>query len=287
MQIVDTTRQDWELVLPNTRGGDVFRKVIHGAEGGRQVSYDVRIERFGEGDRGYSSIRHRHDFEQLRFAVEGRMDLGFAVLETGDVAYFPANAYYGPQKCEGSVILIAQWGDRFITRADSDRAVAELSRNGEFRDGIYRAVTPDGRPFNKDPLNAIWEQVFQTPYVPQPPRYKQPVVMTPSAFGWGEPEGAIRRRRLGTFTENPLTVEMVEWLEDGPLHLASSEADNRPTLLFTTAGSFSHDGEEFGPHTGLWSETAATIELNARAGSEVLVVRFPVPSSRITLGLED
>ena len=85
MQIVDTTRQAWELVLPNPRGGDVFRKVIRAAEGGAEVSYDIRLERFGEGDREYTSVRHRHDFEQLRFAAAGRMDLGFGMLEEGDV----------------------------------------------------------------------------------------------------------------------------------------------------------------------------------------------------------
>jgi hypothetical protein len=64
MQIVDTTKQPWELIVPNTRGGDVYRKVIVAAQGGDQVSYDVRLELFGEGDRAYTSIRHRHDFEQ-------------------------------------------------------------------------------------------------------------------------------------------------------------------------------------------------------------------------------
>jgi hypothetical protein len=107
MQIVDTTTSPWELIVPNTRGGDVYRKVIVAAQGGDQVSYDVRLELFGEGDRAYASIRHRHDFEQLRYAVSGRMDLGMAMLNQGEVGYFPANAYYGPQKCEGAVILIA------------------------------------------------------------------------------------------------------------------------------------------------------------------------------------
>ena len=51
MHIVETTRLPWDLIVPNTRGGDIWRKQIRGAEGGRQVSYDVRIERFGEGDR--------------------------------------------------------------------------------------------------------------------------------------------------------------------------------------------------------------------------------------------
>ncbi len=205
MQIVDTTTSPWELIVPNTRGGDVYRKVIVAAQGGDQVSYDVRLELFGEGDRAYASIRHRHDFEQLRFAVSGRMDLGVAMLNQGQVGYFPANAYSGPLKCQGAVILIAQWGDHFITKADSDRAVAELSRAGKFTGGIYRSAGPDGRPFNKDPLNAIWEQVFGRPYTPQKPQYAQPVVISPDGFGWsrarrpgpGPPPGHLHRERHG------------------------------------------------------------------------------------------
>jgi hypothetical protein len=290
MQVIDTTRQAWDLVVPNTRGGDVYRKVIRAAEPGAQagpprVSYDIRFERFGEGDRGYSSVRHRHDFEQLRFAAAGRMDLGFATLEEGDVGYFPANAYYGPQKCEGALILVAQWGDRFITRAQSDAAVSELSRHGEFRDGIYRSVDERGHPYNKDPLNAIWEQVHGEPYKPRRPRYRQPVLITPAAFGWSDEEGPTRSRKLGVFTENGLAMESVQWRGNGPLTVQHSQRDRRPAFAFTTAGSFSHAGQAFGPHTGVWAGPGDGLSIEGEPGSELLLVRFPDPSSRITLGL--
>jgi hypothetical protein len=282
MQIVDTTKSPWELIVPNTRGGDVYRKVIVAAQGGDQVSYDVRLELFGEGDRAYASIRHRHDFEQLRYAVSGRMDLGVATLDQGQVGYFPANAYYGPQKCDGAVILIAQWGDHFITKADSDRAVAELSRAGEFTGGIYRSAGPDGKPFNKDPLNAIWEQVFGRPYTPQKPRYAQPVVISPDGFGWSAPHGPVRSRRLGIFTENDTAIETLAWTEDGTWQ-APPAGDQRPTLLFTTAGEFTSDGQSFGALAGLWAGPGVPVTLHATAGSELLKVRFPAPSSHITL----
>jgi len=282
MQIVDTRRQDWELVLPNPRGGDVFRKVIRAAEGGRQVSYDIRLERFGEGDRGYASIRHRHDFEQLRFAVSGRMDLGFATLEDGDIGYFPANAYYGPQRCEGALILVAQWGDRFVTKQDSDRAIAELSAHGEFRDGVYRGVDENGRAFNKDPLNAIWEQVFAQRYVPQTARYRQPILITPAGFGWSDPEGVVQRRGLGVFTEG-LQVETVRWAEAGSFEVRPDADDLRPTFAFTTAGSFAAGGSRFGELTGVWADPGEKLAIDATAGGELLLIRFPEPSSRLTL----
>jgi hypothetical protein len=284
VSVVDTTLLPWELVVPNPRGGDVFRKVIRTAEGGRQVSYDVRLERFGEGERAYSSIRHRHDCEQLRFAETGRMDLGFAVLEEGDVGYFPANAYYGPQTCEGAVVLIVQWGDHFLTKEQNDAAVAALSERGEFTDGIYRGVDEEGKPFNKDPLNAIWEQVFGEPYVPQTPRYRQPILMTPRAFGWRDATGPVQVRRLGQFAENGLEVEMVRWAQDGVATLKSAD-DERPSLLFTSHGSFRDTGDdatEFGPHTGVWTGPAQSLEVRAKEGSEALHVRFPPPSAKLT-----
>jgi hypothetical protein len=89
---------------------------------------------------------------------------------------------------------------------------------------------------------AIWEKVFGEPYVPHAPRYKRPVVITPSGFGWSEPDGATRNRRLGVFGETALEIETVQWVQDGPLYVQLAEDDARPTLLFTTFGAFEHDG---------------------------------------------
>lgn len=283
MQIVDTGELPWQLVTPNTRGGDVFRKMIRSAEGGRNVSYDVRLERFGEGDRGYASIRHRHDFEQLRFAVSGHMDLGFATLNEGDIGYFPANAYYGPQRCEGAVILIAQWGDRFIPKADSDRAVAELASKGEFKDGFYNSTDDEGGVVRRDPLNAIWEQVFQRPYVPQEPRYPQPILVNPGAVDWSDLDGGVRIRNLGVFTENALSLEMVSWSRVGRFGSRLEADDLRPALMFTTSGSFSVEGVRCGPLVGIWAEPGESVTVDADDGSELMLIRFPAPSSRITL----
>jgi hypothetical protein len=281
MEVVETEILPWKLIVPNTRGGDVYRKVIHAAEGGEKVSCDVRIELFGEGEKGYKTNRHRHDFEQLRFAVSGQMDLGFATLDEGEVGYFPANAFYGPQKCEGSIILIAQWGDHFITQTQSDQAVAELSEVGEFVDGVYKSVDAKGKPFNKDSLNAIWEHVFQRPYVAQRPRYPQPIIIAPEAFGWSDADGATRVRHLGVFTENDVEIRTIEWIEDGVFRISPN--DRRPTLLFTTSGSFVCEGRQLGVHTGLWAEPGESFDLQGSQGSRALVVNFPAPDSQITL----
>jgi len=55
------------------------------------------------------------------------------------------------------------------------------------------------------------------------------------------------------------------------------------TLLFTTAGSFTGNGDSFGALTGIWAGTGEPIQLDATADSELLQVRFPAASSHITL----
>ena len=107
--------------------------------------------------------------------------------------------------------------------------------------------------------------------------------MTPSAFGWSSPDGATRRRRLGVFSEISLEISTVQWVQDGPLHVQLAENDHRPTLLFTTAGTFKHDSLSFGPLTGVWIEPGEGVKIEGTAESELLMVHFPQPSSRITL----
>jgi hypothetical protein len=110
-------------------------------------------------------------------------------------------------------------------------------------------------------------------------------VITPAAFGWSAGEGVTRSRKLGVFTENGLAIESIQWRASGSLEVAASESDRRPVFAFTTAGSFSGDGQTFGSHTGVWADSGEGFLLDGEAGSELLLVRFPEPSSQITLGL--
>jgi hypothetical protein len=146
---------------------------------------------------------------------------------------------------------------------------------------VYKSVDAEGKRFNKDSLNAIWEHVFQRPYVAQRPRYPQPIVIDPEAFGWTDADGATRVRRLGVFTENDVEVRTIEWIEDGVFR--TSPNDRRPTLLFTTSGSFVCEGRELGARTGLWAEPGESFDLQGTKGSQALVVNFPAPDSQITL----
>src|SRR5260370_33962906 len=110
--------------------------------------------------------------------------------------------------------------------------------------------------------------MFQKPYIPQKPRYTQPIVISPDGFGWSRQGGPVRSRRLGVFTENDMAIELVPWAEDGTFHSQLAEGDKRPTLMFTMAGSFSSDGLHFGALTGIWAEPRESIQLVSTRASE-------------------
>ena len=80
-----------------------------------------------------------------------------------------------------------------------------------------------------------------------------------------------------------MAIETLAWTRDGTYHDQPAAGDQRPALLFTTAGEFTSDGQRFGAHAGLWAAPGEPVQLHATAGSELLKVRFPAPASHITL----
>src|SRR5262245_28001226 len=64
--------------------------------------------------RRFNSPRHRHNFEQIRYQLEGVLDYGRdGKLTAGMVGYFPEAVYYGPQSQDPSIsckTIVLQFG---------------------------------------------------------------------------------------------------------------------------------------------------------------------------------
>jgi len=229
MQIVDTERAEWKLVLPNPRGGDVYRS-NPAAEGGAQVSYDIRFERFGEAT-GVHVRPARHDFEQLRFAASAGWTSA-SLARGGGRSATSRQRYYGRRSARAPS-PDRQWGDRFITKEQAMRP----SRNWPSR----RVLTalPLGRrvgqALQQDPLNAIWEQVFGQPTSRSGPGNRQPVVITPAASA-GQRAG--RARAAASWASSLRTAFPFErqWRRTD-LRVRAAEA-TPSAFLFTRKGSF-------------------------------------------------
>jgi hypothetical protein len=257
----------------HARGG-VFRNydVMFGPEGSPGNFY-LSIGVLG-GD--FVSPRHRHNFDQLRFQLEGSFDFASdGKMDPGTVAYFPEGTRYGPQKAlsESSHTLVLQFGgasgNGYMSEAQFQKGLAELKTRGSFKDGVYSREKPGGGKINQDAYEAVWEHVNGRELVYPKERYTHPVFMEPKHFEWLPSGAGTAVKLLGCFSER-CTRLAVHRAETGA---RLTLEDN--SLYFAWAGS----GELAGKPWRRWStthlEAGERAELRATDPCEVLQIGLP------------
>src|SRR5262249_44960644 len=94
MKIVQTDEIPLKRGLEH-RGGRSHGRIMVEGEPGALENFQLSFGQMG-GD--FNSPRHRHNFEQIRYQLEGVLDYGRdGKLVAGMVGYFPEAVYYGPQ----------------------------------------------------------------------------------------------------------------------------------------------------------------------------------------------
>jgi hypothetical protein len=276
MEINEMAATPWLPVEHQTRSGDVDFKFVREGELLPGVNYTSLMIHFNEGDSVFEAPRHHHDFEQVRLSLSGTHDFGRGqVSEEGWVSYFPAGAFYGPERMASGALLQVQWGEFWVTRAQNDRAIAELRERGEFHEGVYSYVDADGKKHNKDGLNAVWEHVFKRESSFPTPRYPDPILMNPDAFEWVQATETTSLKVLGRFTERDLVIFKVRWDADGALHLP----EDRTYCVFSLLGEVGAEGAWYGPHTAVWSDAGESSDVDGKAGAEAMCFGFPPTAS--------
>lgn len=253
MKIVQGDELDWVRGLQHRGGTFHYRNLMEGTPG----TIDNFQLSMGRNDKDFVSPRHRHNFDQFRFQLEG--DLDFArdgKMTPGMVGYFPEGASYGPQTSEATAMTIVlqfggSSGSGYLSRGEVQQGMAELKQFGTFEGGVYRrnAGVPGKR--NLDGYQAIWEHVNERPLAYPKPRYPAPVMMDSADFQWvatGHP--GVSEKLLGAFTERraqagffkvdagatmPLSGRAIYVLISGDGHIGSEPA-RRFTTLFLDHG---------------------------------------------------
>jgi hypothetical protein len=187
----------------------------------------------------YYSPRHHHNFDQVRYQLEGDFDFAAdGVMKQGWLGYFPEGTHYGPQSSDSeNSTLVLQFGGAsgsgYIAAAEYEKAAAELARHGSFAKGVYTRLKPDGTKINKDAYEAVWEQVNGRPLVYPPERYLRPVFMDPASFAWTPLANrpGVSCKHLGEFSERRTQIAMYQILPGATLPLA----DN--SIYFAIRGS--------------------------------------------------
>jgi hypothetical protein len=137
-------------------------------------------------EKGGMSPRHRHNFEQIRYVLEGRLKVGRKQYGRGTLIYIGESVYYGPQsRDEDTRWLMFQFpgpsGIPKFANPEIRKGRDELRAQGVvFQHGI--AHFPSGK--KQDGMEAIWECVAGREIEYAPPRYEDPVFVYSEAFPW-------------------------------------------------------------------------------------------------------
>ncbi len=273
MKIVQGDEIEWVRGLEHRGGTFHFRHLIDG-EPGTIGNFSLSM---GRNDKDFVSPRHRHNFDQFRFQLDG--DLNFArdgKMTPGMVGYFPEGASYGPQTSEATAMtVVLQFGGAsgsgYLSRQESRQATGELKALGTFVDGVYRRNEGVPGKRNLDGFQAIWEHVNGRPLQFPKPRYPQAIMMDSSRYEWvaSPANPGIEEKLLGVFTERRTAASMFR-IAPG----ASLRADGR-SIFFGCSGSGRVEDKPLRRFTAVYLDHGESATFAADTEVELLHLGMP------------
>ena len=225
----------------------------------------------------YFSPRHRHNFDQMRFQLEGVFDYeADGKLAPGELGYFPEGTRYGPQTCEADTSnLLLQFGGAsgagYTTEAEAQKAAEALQAKGRFEKGVFTYAKADGGKVNQDAYEAIWEHIHGRELVYPKERYVRPVLMDPAHFEWlpidGQP--GTMRKPMGVFSERATRLAFCN--AEAGANLALEAA----SLFFVLSGAGSVEGRPYRKHTTIYLQAGEAASLVTTTATELLQIGLP------------
>ncbi len=276
MKIVQGDELEWVRGLEYRGGTFHYRNLMEGTAG----TIDNFQLSMGRNDKDFVSPRHRHNFEQFRFQLEG--DLNFArdgKMTPGMLGYFPEGASYGPQTSEDTAMtIVLQFGgpsgSGYLSRKEVNAGMAELRKSGTFEGGVYRRNPDAPGKRNMDGFQAIWEHVNGRPLQFPKPRYAQPIMMDHAHYDWvaSQEHPGVYEKLLGVFTERRAEAAMVK-LPPGATLTGTGRA-----VYFAWSGAGRVDNEPLRAFTTVFLDRGEKASFAADKETEIL--RFGLPDLR-------
>jgi len=201
------------------RGGTFHSRTIVEGKPGTPGNFKFSLSRLGT---DYSGPRHRHNFDQYRYMIEGESDYGQdGPLKAGMLGYYPEGVHYGPQVNKTAIYCaVLQFGGAsgsgYLLPREVKAGMEELKAFGEFKDGIFhrREGSPGKR--NMDAYQAIWEHVHGGEMQYPKGRYDAPIAMDSANFDWVPVRHAkgVSEKLFGVWTERRTQAGLIR-LEAG------------------------------------------------------------------------
>jgi len=199
-------------------------------------------------DTGYATPRHKHAFDQFRYALDGDRQIKDGYLKPGDCGFYPEGVSYGPQlqKMPSTGLGLQFQGPEgipYVTHDELRAARLRLSaRGGTFAQGVYTEILPNGRKKNKDSHAACWEEAAGQKFRYPPPRFSAPVVVKGDAERWvmdRKLEG-VEHKHLGTFGDRRSAARLLRLKPGARLPARRSEDAE---IFYLIDGSITYDGK--------------------------------------------
>ncbi len=273
MKIVQGDEVEWKRGLQHRGGTFHYRHLLNGAPG-TLGNFQFNIGR-QEGD--FASPRHRHNFDQFRFQIEGTMNFDRnGKMTAGTFGYFPEGAAYGPQTSETtSMTAVLQFGSAsgsgYLSREEVAAGTEALKKVGTFKDGIFRRNDDQDGRRNLDGYQAIWEHMHGHRMEYPKPRYRDPIMVDPANYEWLPVAGmpGVTEKPLGTFTERQCGAALVRMARG-----ATYRAAGRSVYLVLSGTGIAHDAP-YRPFTALHIDEGEEADIVARDVTEILRLVLP------------
>jgi hypothetical protein len=262
----------------NPRGGTFhYKRLVEGASG-TPGNFGLMLSRTYD---NFVSPRHRHNFEQIRFQIDGVCAFGRdGDMVPGTMGYFPEGAFYGPQSAEGeALVLVLQFGgpsgSGYMSEDDLQRSVAALNQVGEFRGGVFYRSTGEGRA-RQDAYEAAWEHHNGRTMAYPEPLYPAPILTREADIGWEQVAPVVARgatrKPLGAFEGG--TAAALLKLEAGGLYRCPGAC-----VGFVLSGEGQLGDESLETHASLHIEAGENADITSAAGLTMLVLTLPTIST--------
>ncbi|UKZ80872.1 hypothetical protein TrVFT333_008637 [Trichoderma virens FT-333] len=272
-----------DLSLKHRNKGLAFKYLFIGQEGTPENYLFALVRSIG-----FFSPRHRHNFDQFRYAYKGDISISPDKYATeGELAYHPEGVYYGPQQdSDGErVVLILQFGGTsgqgFLSYRQLEEGQKELAQLGHFEGGkFYRTGRQEDDP-PQDGYEALWEKFNDRCLTYPPGRYKDPVIMSPVNYTWqpadklANIDGMVFKKTLGVFTERETRAEMIQIKKSGRFPVTST---NAMQLFFVLSGAGEADGQPWEEESAIRVSPGKGVVLSVHQDTEILLFILPMLS---------
>ena len=254
------------------RSGSFFARSMVKGEPGTAGNFKFSLSENGTDHYG---PRHRHNFEQFRYILDGEMDFDRdGTLKTGMLGYFPEGVRYGPQINKSpTTTAILQFGGAsgsgYLQPKEVREGMQALKAIGEFKDGVFRRNPGVPGKKNMEAYEAIWEHVTKRELVYPKPRYANRIFMDPANFEWAQVGKGVREKLLGVFTERRTQAGFLR-LDPGASHKVGGRG-----VYFVLDGAGRAGDKPYRRFTTVFVDTDQRATLTASAATDILHYGLP------------